>query len=478
MKQGPFRVLLIDDDEDDYILLRDIIARSAKVDVLPTLQLDWAATYEKALEQLRACSHDIYLLDYALGERTGLELLRAVSGETCMAPIIMLTGHDSYSVAMAAMELGAADYLVKSQINLVMLERSIRYAIERTETLRTQQRLVQELSALHKATSSLLHTLDLSDMLGRILDAAHEAIPAAEHAWMYLFHDPQGGPRELSKMEFHDPRIRRIELSAPPTDGIAALRDGRTLLIADGRGTALLRFLLQDDERRSVRSAIIAPVVLHRDLFGGLALASSAAHAFPEPTQALVDSLAAMATAATQNAVLYRQTQDQALTDALTGQLNRRALFKTGEEEMRRADRFGHALSAIMFDIDRFKDVNDHYGHAAGDRVLQQVAERCRRTIRHVDVLGRYGGDEFVVLLPEADRKLAKEIATRIRGAASLAPILTEAGMIPVSLSMGVAEAGRDTAEVGELLQKADRALYQSKQAGRNTITVAGERGF
>ncbi len=476
MKPGPFRVLLIDDDEEDYILLRDIIARSEKVDVLPTLRLEWAATYDKALEALRLCSHDVYLVDYALGDRTGLELLRAASGEACMAPIIMLTGHDSYAVAMAAMELGAADYLVKGQLNLVMLERSIRYSIERTETLRTQQRLVHELSALQKATSSLLHTLDLSDMLGRILDAAREAIPVAEHSWMYLFQDAESSAPELSRMEFHDPRIRHIELSQPPTDGIAALRDGRTLVLLEGQEHQLLRFLLQEDERRSIRSAIIAPVVLHRDLFGGLALASSSLHAFPESTQALVRSLAAMATAATQNAVLYRQTQDQAMTDALTGQLNRRALFKTGEEEMRRADRFGHALSAIMFDIDRFKEVNDRFGHAAGDRVLQEVAERCRRAIRHVDVLGRYGGDEFVVLLPEADRKLAREIATRIRGAASLAPIRTEAGMVPVSLSMGVAEAGRDTAEVGELLQKADRALYQSKQAGRNIITVAGGR--
>jgi two-component system cell cycle response regulator len=125
-----------------------------------------------------------------------------------------------------------------------------------------------------------------------------------------------------------------------------------------------------------------------------------------------------------------------------------------------------------MFDVDLFKQINDTYGHSAGDQVLIAIAERCCQVIRQIDLFGRYGGDEFVILLPETDHHMAGEIAERIRASISDAPVLTEAGSISVSVSIGITEATGETADLGLLLNKADQALYRSKRAGRNTITV------
>ncbi len=125
-----FKVLLVDDDEDDYIVTRDLLSEV----VMSKYELEWVATYEAALEAMKRNNHDVYLLDYRLGERTGLELLREMMENGCKVPIILMTGQGDHTVDMEAMKAGAADFLVKGKIDLSSLERSIRYAIERKRT--------------------------------------------------------------------------------------------------------------------------------------------------------------------------------------------------------------------------------------------------------------------------------------------------------------------------------------------------------
>jgi diguanylate cyclase (GGDEF)-like protein len=104
--------------------------------------------------------------------------------------------------------------------------------------------------------------------------------------------------------------------------------------------------------------------------------------------------------------------------------------------------------------------------------VLIEIVDRCCRIIRHIDTLGRYGGDEFVILLPETDLQLASEVANRIRTTINGSPIITEAGPVTISISIGITETTRETADLGLLLNKADQALYRSKRTGRNKVTV------
>jgi diguanylate cyclase (GGDEF)-like protein len=182
-------------------------------------------------------------------------------------------------------------------------------------------------------------------------------------------------------------------------------------------------------------------------------------------------AFAGQAGIAVTNARLFEQVQRMARTDDLTSTLNRRHFFVLAQREFARARRYERPLSAVMLDIDHFKQVNDTYGHATGDEVLRQVAQRCRSSIRDVDILGRYGGEEFALLLPDTTLASAKAgLAERLRRTVADEPVITAHGPITVTVSLGVAELQSDTADVDSLLDSADSALYQAKAAGRNRV--------
>ncbi len=130
-------------------------------------------------------------------------------------------------------------------------------------------------------------------------------------------------------------------------------------------------------------------------------------------------------------------------------------------------------LGVLLLDIDHFKRVNDTYGHAVGDQVLRGLADRCRALVRQVDIVGRYGGEEFAFLLPETDLFQASAIAERLRSAIAENPFTSEQGPIAITVSLGVSRAGRDLSSLVALIEQADTALYQAKQKGRNRVEVA-----
>ena len=171
----------------------------------------------------------------------------------------------------------------------------------------------------------------------------------------------------------------------------------------------------------------------------------------------------------TQNVELERL----ATTDSLTGLANRRRLFDCLEQEVYRAQRYGTALSLVMFDIDHFKRINDSWGHATGDWVLCRIARETHQLLRKTDQAGRYGGEEFVVLLPETDLSEALLLAQRLRQRISDTAITPEHDTpMPVTVSVGVAALAPD--ETGEeLIHRADQALYRAKQNGRNRVETA-----
>ena len=177
---------------------------------------------------------------------------------------------------------------------------------------------------------------------------------------------------------------------------------------------------------------------------------------------------------ALENARLYTITQQLAITDDLTGFYNRRGLFELGRREVERSLRFNHELSAIMVDIDHYKRVNDAHGHAVGDEVLRQLSARWRETLRGIDIIGRYGGEEFLVLLPESDLSTAKQVAERMRLRVTNIPMSTTAGEVRITVSLGVATLKGEIMSLEELIADADKALYEAKETGRNRVAVLG----
>lgn len=173
-----------------------------------------------------------------------------------------------------------------------------------------------------------------------------------------------------------------------------------------------------------------------------------------------------------------RRLADISLTDELTGLPNRRYLNRRLREELAMAKRFGQLLSCIMIDLDHFKSINDTFGHPAGDAVLQALAKVMSAGKRDYDVVGRYGGEEFLFLLPQADGEGASAVAERLRGKVEMLNLTSCSGQpIRLTISLGVAtsDSGADFSEE-ELVRRADKALYQAKSQGRNRSVLYRSR--
>ncbi|MBT7783720.1 MAG: diguanylate cyclase, partial [Anaerolineae bacterium] len=184
-----------------------------------------------------------------------------------------------------------------------------------------------------------------------------------------------------------------------------------------------------------------------------------------------LETLLQQSISAIKKAYLFEKAQHLSITDALTQLNNRRQLYVLGRYEVERSQRYQTPLSALMIDIDHFKKINDNHGHAAGDKVLEELAQHLRNSTREVDILGRYGGEEFTVLLPDTEKTAALELAERLRRRIDQEFTPTRLNNHPtLTISIGVASLGEDTPTLESLLDKADTALYEAKRAGRNTV--------
>jgi diguanylate cyclase (GGDEF)-like protein len=173
---------------------------------------------------------------------------------------------------------------------------------------------------------------------------------------------------------------------------------------------------------------------------------------------------------------LFVDLRAMANTDTLTGLANRRDVMQRARQEIERAQRTHRPIALLMFDIDHFKHVNDTYGHPAGDVVLREVADIARSSMRHIDSLGRIGGEEFLAILPESDRTNATGAAERLRSAIAAHSFAVGQTPIQVTVSIGVVVGHSNSAEqtVEDLLAAADSALYAAKNNGRNRVEVTG----
>ncbi|MEV0901502.1 diguanylate cyclase [Actinoplanes sp. NPDC049802] len=232
--------------------------------------------------------------------------------------------------------------------------------------------------------------------------------------------------------------------------------------------------LLDPSETAGVRERLLAgsPAALTVPLVGrdgpvGLVLLGGPG--LDDTSRQVAAALATQGMTAYENARLFSRVQELATTDELTGQHNRRHFYAIAGALVRAAARNSRQLAAVMLDIDKFKAINDTYGHGVGDEVIRAVATRIRGRLRHSDVLGRYGGEEFAAVLPDHDGH-AVELAERIRQAVAGDPIDTHAGPLPVTISVGLARLGPGDTALDDLLARADHALYRAKEAGRNRV--------
>ncbi len=267
------------------------------------------------------------------------------------------------------------------------------------------------------------------------------------------------------------------DLPAPVRVAIEGVRRTEIPLLASSALAA------EEPEERAAREALGLRGLLILPPFAWGARAAlmffeSSSRPFFEGDLALAESVSLLTSVTLENARLFQDIRRLARTDPLTGLPNRGHLFALAEREFAVARRYGRPLTVGMIDVDLFKSINDRYGHARGDAVLRGVAGRARALLRDVDLLGRYGGEEFVLLMPETGLEAARVAAERLRERIGTEPFSAEGEEIPVTVSLGLAawEPRRD-ASLEALLQRADRALYEAKAAGRNRVVLDTPEG-
>ena len=341
-------------------------------------------------------------------------------------------------------------------------------AIEKVNLFQSEQRHAREAETLRQAGSIVAATLKQDEAFERILLQLERVVPY-DSASVQLLGDGyleivggRGWPESKAVVGMRFP----VPADNPNT---IVIQERRTLILSDAP-SAYAAF--REGPHSHIQSFLGVPLIVGDKVIGMLAVDNTKPDFFTADHARLVAAFADQVALAIQNARLFGEVQQLASTDSLTGLHNRRHFMELAKREFGRARRYDRPLTAIMMDIDRFKDVNDTYGHAVGDQTLKIVADRCRKTVRDIDILGRYGGDEFAALLLETDIDGARIVAERLRRCVVEPPIVVGGGKLVVAVSVGVAVLDKTCTALDTLLVRADQALYIAKQAGRNQISM------
>lgn len=350
---------------------------------------------------------------------------------------------------------------------------NIGIAIRNVQLYGETSRVAEQMAALNRISLAVTEGLGMD----RLLPTLHEQcrqIGSADVFYVALYNETTHILQVIYFKDIEEP------LRTPPRD--IRERPGLSGYLIQTRKTLYLPDSLDMSHPPPVtpnrtggakaRAYLGVPLILRDHVLGVMSVQSYTPDAYTPQQIRMFEMFAAQVAIVIQNSQLYEQVQQLAITDDLTGLPNRRVLFENGENEVTRAQRFDRPLSVIMLDIDHFKLVNDRYGHAAGDRVLREIAESLRNYLRNTDTAARYGGEEFVVLLPETDHLLASTVAERLRASIEHCVVETDKGEIRVTVSLGVAMLDKNTMDFSKLISHADQALYLSKNNGRNRVTL------
>jgi diguanylate cyclase (GGDEF)-like protein len=453
------RVLVVDDSRFHRELARDVL--SSRADVV---------CCEGATQALAALEHgvfDLVISDLTMPELSGIDLLERVQRRLPGSEFVIITANATVDSAVHALRKGAADYLqkpVRAADLILCLER----ALVRKRLVAENQRLRGEL-ALYAAARTLASTLEVDEVFALALEIAGRAV--GKTFGFALFQRPDLtdsiGVHTHGLAEAESERLRaliasgkRVEWSAYPA--VARVERGplHELLRAAGlpEGPALVVPLRGEESDAGLLCLLETPLA--------------------DETLSQLAVVAAHADVALRNAERYRRARDRAFVDDATDVYNARYLLEALDREVRRSERYGSELSILFIDLDRFKLVNDTHGHLVGTSVLRQLSRLLTQSVRQVDTVARYGGDEFTILLADTGERGARVIAERIRKWVADNAFEAEGGRtLRLTCCVGLSTYPAHGRTREALLDGADKAMYRAKSQGRNRVCSASELG-
>jgi diguanylate cyclase (GGDEF)-like protein len=361
---------------------------------------------------------------------------------------------------------GELDEGLLQVLDLLSNQASIAINNARTfEAEREQRRLAQALQHTGRAIQS---SLDLEIVLDQILIQIASVIP---YHTANLILVENGEMRVVRQQGFQEGPAQDID----QTNNIFDISRFTTLVrMTDSKKPMIIPDVSQSpdwiktDSTKEVLSWAGAPILEGDHVIGFLSLNNHTSNFYNQDHAEILFAFASQASIALTHARLHKKIHELAITDPLTGILNRRGLERWGQYEVDRAKRFNSPLSAIFFDLDEFKLVNDTYGHDTGDEVLKQMVKCCLSVIRSIDIFSRVGGEEFLIILPETSLPIAIQVAERIRLTAEGFIFQSNSHQINMTLSLGVVELNEEIDTLSELMNAADQYMYLSKQSCRN----------
>lgn len=328
---------------------------------------------------------------------------------------------------------------------------------------------VKELSALFQLNQAMISTLDLNVLFDRILQVLGDLLQCSD--FVLLLYNPGVDELEIRKT---------VGIDSERINGVTfRLDEGITGLAAKTQKLLYIHDLAADNRSLDYKTGLLGagslvsvPLAVKNRLVGVLNLHKEYTDGFTEAELKMVQAVANQAAIAVENARLYERARDLSNTDELTNLANRRHFQEILKRETAHARRYHLPLSLIMADIDHFKKFNDIHGHLIGDTVLKKVAALLLQNTRGIDLVGRFGGEEFIILLPKTDKEGAVDAAEKLRQRMAEETFVISDHAGPLTLSLGIAEFPKDSNDIYELIDLADRALYQAKESGRNRVAV------
>jgi diguanylate cyclase (GGDEF)-like protein len=340
--------------------------------------------------------------------------------------------------------------------------------LKRQQEKEELDKTLYNLSILYSISRAMTYISDLKSLLQYIMNQAIE-ITSAEKGSIMLY-DLETNLLTIRvlaglKDKVYQDKVNNGEIkckSFKPGEGIAGrvFQTGVPMVIDNaGEDECFI-----EPDSSYVRSIVCIPMMVFSEVLGVINVTNKLdEQGFCQEDVEMLKAVADQAAVAINKAQLW----EMAVTDSLTGLFVRRYFMAKFQEEIHRAERYKKVLSVVMADLDRFKRINDTYGHTAGDRVLRAVGKFLQKNIRDVDILARYGGEEFVLLLPEADKYEAHTVSERLRKGFSE---LQFDALPRLTISLGIASYPQDGTDLELLIKRADAAMYAAKQAGRNRV--------
>ena len=342
----------------------------------------------------------------------------------------------------------------------------ITLSIMKTRALESVRRRSMEMDALRATITDITSELQLDRLLRTALERAIK-LANADAGEVSVFDEEKQALRVVASLNL-DKDYTGSWMSVGEGAGGKAVELKKTFIVKD-YATWPGRMHAYDGAK--FHATIVSPLMIGHRVLGTISILHfDVQRQFSKNDKYILSLFAQHAAIALDNALLFEKVQELARTDALTGLFNRRALREIGEEEVERAHRLAVPIAVAMIDLDNFKRINDIHSHLVGDEVLKGVAHLLRENIRNIDSISRYGGDEFVIVMPATNLDNALQAAKRLMQKLNSTPILVDGMQFTINASLGLTAHAEDPPNFDELLQQADKAMYNVKNSGKNQI--------